>query len=219
MVDTAYVQQNAYAALGENQQARLRANRRGEIVVPDFRIQLVQDGRVFQISNPAVETAIAAGHATAFSETANVAFIVDFPSGTTGIPLEVSLRQGGTAAGGATITALITQDRIVRYSSGGTALTPINLRDDAPNSTAAVAYYGATAAAVNTDILLYGALVAMDVTPAIDTWTPGINWEPSVPPVLVGPASLVIYTFSGTTPTPSWFFRIVWAEIPSVSVV
>lgn len=194
-----------------------RLNNRAELVVAPIPHEWAADGRLFVASNVARQTALATG-GTSFSDTAP-AFIIDFPSGTTGIPLSFVLNQGGTVAGATPITVLITIDNKARYSSGGTAITPVNMRLDAPRTSGATVYgTSPTAAAIGTQISLYSALLAADVTPAADSFFPtGVVYEPPYPPYLVGPASIVIYTFAGTT-QPSWFYSFVWAEIPTVSV-
>lgn len=200
-----------------------RMNRRGELIVPEFFAQLAVDGRIFQVSNPTRGTAVAMG-GTSFSDTAP-AFLVDVPSGTTIIPLEVAFSQGGTVAG-AVITGLITYDNKLRYSSGGTAQTIRANRTDAPNASNCSAYSGGsaiTAAAVGVANTLKARLISPDVSPSVDVAFPGYEqglfWSvrESPPPVLVGPASLVIYTYAGTT-QPSWFYTIRWAEMPTVMV-
>ena len=65
-------------------------------VVSDRYDQAILDGRAFMVSNAARETALAVG-GTSFSDTAP-AFILDVPSGTGIVPLEIDLRQGGTVA-------------------------------------------------------------------------------------------------------------------------
>lgn len=215
LLELGVVQQETYNSFADQSFARPRLNRRREVVVPDWRFQLVQDGRVFQVSNATRQTALAAG-GTAFGDT-TPAFVVDFPTGTTGVPLEIVLNQGGTVAG-ATINVLITVDSAIRFSTGGAVLTVRNCRDAGP-AAAASAYSNPTALALDTAISLYSCLLAPDVSPAADSFFPtGVHYKAWENPYFcVGPASLVIYTFATTT-QPSWFFRIVWAEIPTVSV-
>lgn len=210
--------------VGDGVQQFPRMNRRGELYVPDWLTQAAIDGRVFHVSNPTKGTAVACG-GTSYSDTAP-AFLIDVPSGTTMIPIEVFLKQGGTVAG-AVITALLTYDKIVRYSSGGTAQTIGNSRSDAPFSSNCSAYSGGsaiTAAALSVQRTFWASMLSPDVTPSADVNFPAfdncVNWNArnSVPPVLVGPASLVIYTYAGTT-QPSWFYSIRWIEMPSVMVI
>ena len=202
----------------------VRANRRMELITPDWMTQLAMEGRVFELSNPTHGTAVAMG-GTAYSDTA-AAFSIDVPTGTTIVPLEVQLRQGGTVAGGV-ITALLTVDNKARYSSGGTALTPKNIRTDITTASLTTAYSGGSALTIVASQLqrtFWASLLSPDVTPTADVAFPAVDsrvdWSAKMytPPVLVGPASLVIYTFAGTT-QPSWFYHITWAEMPSLNVI
>ncbi len=214
------VYQNSYAAVPDGVQAMPRANRRGELIVPDWMTQVVIEGRVFHVSNPTKGTAVAMG-GTSYSDTAP-AFLVDVPLGYTIIPLEILLKQGGTVAGAVT-TVLLTYDNKVRYTSGGTAQTIRPYRSDAPVATGCTAYSGAspiTAAAVGISCTFWASLISPDVSPTADVNFPGfdncVEWTARqfVPPVLVGPASLVIYAYAGTT-QPSLFYSVKWLEVPS----
>lgn len=204
------------AANSEGTFPQYRMNRRAELVFSELMTELGQEGRIFFVSNSARQTALAVG-GTSFSDTAP-AFVVDVPSGTTMIPLEVVLNQGGTVAGGS-ITTIITLDNIARYSSGGTALTVRSARMNSRPSTAAVAYANPTLAAVGQEMTLHAHLMAADVTPTVEVPFTGLfTWRASYPMFMVGPASLVIYSFAATT-QPSYFFRIAWAELDSTTVV
>lgn len=207
------VQQDTYTSAGEQAFIGARANPRGELVTPDWMTQLVMDGRVYNVSNAARETALAVG-GTSFSDTAP-AFLLDVPSGTTIVPLEINLHQGGTVAG-AVITVLVTLSDKIRYSSSGTSHTPQNMRFDEPNSSDCSFYTGATAGANTDDITIWGAQLEANV----DSQANGkVEWSARnyIPPVLVGPASLVIYTYAGTT-QPSWFFSINWWELSTANL-
>lgn len=215
----ALVRKTSLLAAGDSTRQEYSQDAMGNLLNTPLAYDMARRGRVYQISNAARQTALATG-GLSFSDTAP-AFIVDFPSGTTGVPLEVTLNQGGTVAGGA-ITVILTYDNKLRFSSGGTAITPRSLRTDTPVAAAATAYgTSPTAAAVGLEMTLDAQLIAQDVTPAVDVNFPGVyKWrsDPHTLVHLVGPASLVIYTFAATT-QPSWFFRVVWAEFPSTVVV
>ena len=192
--------------------------KRGEVLTIPYYQEWIDKERGYIASNAAKQTALATG-GVSYSDTAP-AFILDVAAGTTMIPLSFRLRQGGTVAGGV-ITALITADVIARYSSGGTAITPRNMKigPTAPTRRAsAVTVYGTspTAAAVNTHISLYGAIVTIDVATTPNTPQTIVTWPGVGEPVpnLVGPASIVIYTFAATT-QPSWFFQFSWIEVDS----
>jgi len=179
------------------------------LVVSDRYDQAILDGRAFMVSNAARETALAVG-GTSFSDTAP-AFILDVPSGTGVVPLEIDLRQGGTVAGGM-ITVLATLSDKVRRASSGTSHTPQNMRFDEPQTSGCSFYTGATAATNDDDISLFSGLFAQDLDGAVGVSQVHWSARDSYAPYLVGPASLVVYTFAGTT-QPSWFFTFKWAEV------
>ena len=178
-------------------------------VVSDRYDQAIIDGRAFMVSNAARETALAVG-GTSFSDTAP-AFILDVPSGTGVVPLEIDLRQGGTVAGGV-ITVLATLSDKVRRASSGTSHTPQNMRFDEPQTSGCSFYTGPTAATNADDITLFGGIYEHNLDGAITTSQVFWSARHSYAPYLVGPASLVIYTFAAST-QPSWFFTIKWAEV------
>ena len=179
------------------------------LVVSDRYDQAILDGRAFMVSNAARETALAVG-GTSFSDTAP-AFILDVPSGTGVVPLEIDLRQGGTVAGGV-ITVLATLSDKVRRASSGTSHTPQNMRFDEPQTSGCSFYTGPTAATNDDDISLFSGLYEHNLDGALTTSHVLWSARHSYAPYLVGPASLVVYTFAGST-QPSWFFTFKWAEV------
>ena len=178
-------------------------------VVSDRYDQAILDGRAFMVSNAARETALAVG-GTSFSDTAP-AFILDVPSGTGVVPLEIDLRQGGTVAGGM-ITVLATLSDKVRRASSGTSHTPQNMRFDEPQTSGCSFYTGPTANTNDDDISLFSGLYEHNLDGALTTSHVLWSARHSYAPYLVGPASLVVYTFAGST-QPSWFFTFKWAEV------
>ena len=179
------------------------------LVVSDRYDQAILDGRAFMVSNAARETALAVG-GTSFSDTAP-AFILDVPSGTGVVPLEIDLRQGGSVAGGV-ITVLATLSDKVRRDSGGTSHTPQSMRFDELNTSGCSFYTAPTANANADDISLFSGLFAHDLDGAVGVSQVHWSARDSYAPYLVGPASLVVYTFAGST-QPSWFFTFKWAEV------
>lgn len=214
------VMQDSYHTTGEGTTGKLRLNPRGELVTPDWYQQLVGDGRVFFASNAARETAEAIGTVDTFSDT-DPALLLDVPTGTTAIPLEIILNQGGTVAGGA-ITVLITLSDKVRFASDGAAITPKNMRFDAPRSSSCTFYSGSTdivAAANAEDLSLYSTILDQDVATIPGGEGTRVHWTARkfIAPYLVGPASLVIYAVAATT-QPSFFYSIKWAEMATTDI-
>lgn len=216
------VRQESYSLDGDGSQGLVRLNRRGELVSPNWEIQLVLDGRVFMVSNAANETAAACGTASATYSDTDPAFLLDVPNGKTAIPLEILLNQGGTVAGGPVCTLIALDDK-VRYSSGGVRITPQNMRYDEPRGSGCAFYVGTTdivSAAATDDTLLYGAFLDQDVATIPNTDGTRVFWTSRsyIPPVLIGPASLVIYAFCAST-QPSFWYTIKWAEFDTTEVI
>lgn len=196
------------------------SNIRGSLLTHDERQSFIEEGKGYCLVNPAKQTALAMG-GVSYSDTAP-ALLVDVPSGHKMLPLFLRLRQGGTVAGGV-ITVILTVDNIVRYTSGGTGITPLPLRTNvAAASSNMVAYYGTaagaiTAIAVSRNQLVAAAIITHDVATTPNSPQTRFNF-PDGPddewPVLVGPASFVMYGYAATT-QPSWFFNFSWLELTS----
>lgn len=142
---------------------------------------------------------------TSFANTTPT-FLLDVPPGKVALPLFLNLSQTGTVAGAA-IDVIIEIDRVRRFSTGGTsekAYSTMNGRESGSKL-----YTGATASA-GYGLRLWGATLGQDVSPA-EGAIQGPFWKPEVPYPLVGPASLLIYTYAGTT-GPTWFWTVGYAE-------
>ena len=215
------IAQDSYFIHPEGSEGKIRLNPRGELVGIDQYQQWVFDGRVFIRSNAANETAAATGTASATYADTDPAFLLDVPEGTTAIPLEIILNQGGTVAGGVICILIALEDK-VRYVSGGVRQTPQNMRYDEPGSSGCNFYVGTTdivSSAATDDIILYGTFLDQDVSTAPGATATKLHWSARqfIAPVLVGPASLVTYAYSATT-QPSFWYTYVWAEFRTSEV-
>lgn len=195
--------------------------KRGEIINQPWYQSWMDKGRVYQDSPSTVGTGLTVA-TTTYAATTPV-WMLDVAAGTTVIPLSLEARQVGTVAGGV-IKVILSADRVNRYSSGGTAKTPVNLKigggnaATGPRASTSSVYTGATAAGVTSHIELFSSFLTMDVGAStlpgslqtIFHW-PDIN-EPL--PQLVGPASLLWHTFAGTT-NATWAYRFTWIELDS----
>lgn len=208
------VMQKTYAAYAEATAGSLRLNRRGELVMPDFYQQLVMDGRVFQVSNAAFETAEELS--TAFGTNgASPSIYIGVPSGTTIMPLEVRLTQGIIANDA--WTCLIAYENSVPASVSVTARTPVNLRTDRPVSSACTCGVTGTVTAPGDDALLHGGIYTqMAADPEHSDESFFWSARDSIAPIIVGGGCLLIYAFVATT-GPGLWYRVVWAEFPTVN--
>jgi len=202
------VRQEGYNVEGDGNTQVVRVTPRGELVTNDLMQQFVFDGRAYIVSNTAMETALASG--ATYSGTAPFA-LLDVPAGTTVIPLQMSF---DSVIDDKTQYLLVTLSDKLRYTSGGTAHTPQNLRFDEPNGSACtfVSMGSAITAVANADdITLLGRVLQVNnyasSSHAFTEWTA----RRFIAPALVGPASLVVYCYG--TDAMTMFFNIAWGEM------
>jgi hypothetical protein len=217
------VGQDSYSVNAEGSFPGYRLNRRAEVVVPDFYMQLAADGRIFNASNAVQETLEDISETARGTNNVNPALLLDIPSGTTAFPMSVILDVGADGTD-QDIALTINTDDGVRYSSGGVAITPINMRKDDPLTAAGSFYSGSSTitTAVNVDDdTIYSARIAAEGAPRTTvTGTPSFHWSSRVypAPVLVGPASFLVFAISAAADqTYNW--SVTWAEIPTVQAV
>ena len=197
MSEDTLVKQASYQVNPEGTSGKVRLNIKGETVIADPIQQMIVDGRVFMISNQAMETARDIGN-TAYTETEPAVATAD-------------------------VTALFRVDTVARITSGN-ALTPRNflINSAQPNTSLVTAKChdeGTTAlitAAPTNDITFLAKLQAEALVGGDDQ---DIHWSARefIPPIIKGPGSLVIYWYG--TGNPEGFYHIVWAEIPTVNAV
>lgn len=170
---------------------------------------LAANGRVYYASDADYDDRVT-GQTSAANTTPT--FLLNVPSGTTAIPLMMSLCQAGTVAGGA-VDVLMVIDNANRYGSSGTAETALCARTDITAAPACTLYSSPTA----TDaygVRIMGLTIGQDVSPAEGAvqeiiWTPQAGMD-----FLVGPAAWLVYTYAAST-GPSWYWSFKWAEFPT----
>lgn len=175
----------------------------------DYIWRLSAEGRVWLASASASNTTVTGQ--TSFANTTPT-FLLRVPAGTVCLPLFVNLAQTGSVAGGA-VDVLIEVDDADRYVSGGTAatlFTPSRTNARAPGCS----LYTTATASAGYGNRVWGATIGQDVSPA-EGAVPGPYWRPEVPYFLEGPASLLVFTYAGTT-GPTWYYSVGWAEWPTV---
>jgi hypothetical protein len=224
MVETGKVGQNTYEDYNEGQLHEMRINRRGELVVVDFWTQLVLDGRIFHMQ---VGTESAPVNATTTVADTLVWMLVDGAAGTTFLPAlyEVDMN----VLSNATLPeAYLELDRAkVRYSTGGTAFVPENLRTDRPRtSNAGSAYVGTDiTAAAKTAVpgsIEIGHHTWMEDAIATGTGTEvgqfyRLSARDRALGAVVGVGSILCH-FGSSTGDVTGYGCVQWAEIPTVSV-
>jgi len=129
--DVFLVRHSSTPMLAEGNEERAVINRLGFQVVTDFFTQLVLSGFAYHMQ---VGTEDAGDGLTDTIDDALCAFVADNSAGNAMIPLLYEINPG-VIAGATLVMAMLEVDKDkVRYSSGGTAYVPANLRTDDPNA-------------------------------------------------------------------------------------
>ena len=124
----------------------------------------------------------------------------------------VSLAQVGTVAGGV-ISLAVAVDTTNRFSTGGTAVVPQNMRTDSATASVYTFSYGATAAAAGTGtryIWEGSAPATLGTVTSLD-FLDGLVLDKAGSTAGKFTGSLLVYTWAATT-GPSWKFQFEWVE-------
>ncbi len=216
------VQQESYFLSTDGSLGKVRLNRRGEIVMPDPYTQLVADGRVFNASNAVEETAEDITLASRTGSNVNPSLLLNVPEGTTALPLEVMMDMVTEGSSEDTYLTICTDDAS-RYTSGGGAITAINMRKDDPRSSNCIFKSGSTTivSPANTDDdTIWSVHIDAEATPVtVATGMPTILWtaRTSIPPMLIGPAAFLVYIHHATDDS-TWMWSVKWAEFATTEV-
>lgn len=207
-------QQQNVARQADGQWTALRGLRDGSaIVVPWFQA-LVLEGRCFSAHAP-IPGAAGLTIMTTYADTSKTLY-ADIPDGTAALVLVAEA--GFQATGGAVVNAYAFVSGTLNGTGGTeTALTPANLRLDAPIATAATVAHTADSETDNVDgtvIVLAQFSTGQDLD-ATSIEPVAIKYEAAragVTPVAVDASSLNVVMFTTTSGTGRAF--ILWAELP-----
>jgi len=225
MAELGRVRQNSYEDYSEGQDRFARLNRRGELVVTNFFDQIIMDGRGFHVQ---IGTEDAPVNTTTSIDDQLAWGVVDNTVGYAMIPLlfEVVFDMVDTAVN---LDIMLEWDKDkVRYTSGGTAYVPANMRGDDPRAAVGTFVVGtdvtvaAKSAVPNTVELARRAPVEDVVT---DPTTGKIGWDPVIyscksRPIVIGidACSYVLHVGAGTADANAYgVFQ--FAQLPKESVV
>lgn len=137
-VEIGVVRQNSYQNYSEGQERPARLNRRGELVVIDFFSQAILDGRVF---HEQVGTEDAPVNTTAAVDDTLGNILWDNPVGYAAMPMYASWHIVDVTTATLPLAMLEIDRALNRWSSGGTAYVPENLRTDRPRVAVGGAFY------------------------------------------------------------------------------
>ena len=219
------VRQNSYEDYSEGQDRFARLNRRGELVIMNFFDQIVLDGRGYHMQ---IGTEDAPVNSTTSIDDQLAWAVADNTVGYAMIPLlfEVVFDLADTAVN-SDIMLEWDKDK-VRYSSGGTAFVPANMRGDDPRAAVGTFYVGtdvtvAAKSAVPNSVELARRAPNEDVI--TDPTTGKFGWDPVIyscktRPIVVGTdaCSFVLHVGAGTADLNAYgVFQ--FAQLPKESVV
>jgi hypothetical protein len=176
-------------------------------------------GRMFTVKQTTIGTPLT-GSAAAAGGIVLTAPTVRFtvPTGYTVFPRRFNLSYATLAGVDNEIAVIASQTD--SYTSGGTALTPLNLRTDQPAATAVTKCYHADSSAIVEAALtnvraLYQANIPLAFAAGESFWNTVVQWDDLIP--IVGPASVLIFISSKTTAN-THYFSFDWAEVLTVNV-
>lgn len=149
-------------------------------------------------------------------------FRFSVPTGTTVFPRRFNVSFASMA--GVDNEIAIAYSETSSYTSGGTAITPLNWRSDNPAATAVTSCYHASGSAIVEAALtnvraLYQAVIPLAFTFASSYTlekTLDVKWDNLIP--IVGPASFLVW-LSGKTTANTHYFTCEWAEVPTKSAI
>jgi hypothetical protein len=216
--------QGAYQIIPNGGGAAGRANRRGEQVVIDFWSQLVFDGRMYHIQLGTEDAPI---NSTAAIDDTLVFAVVDNNAGNVLIPTntQVTIANWTTAT---LVNAMLEADMAKkRYSSGGTAYVPRNLRSDTPFAASVTAYVGpdvtVAAKSSGTDsVELKRGIVIEDAQATPDPAGASVEFNYSIrvdPAVVLADATSLLLHFGATTADVLGYGSMQFASIDKGYVI
>lgn len=185
---------------------------------PNWKMQALLEGRGFHVDVGAFSTPIVGGGNGTIVDQDQPEGSISVPSGTTIIPIRISVQcQTPLLATDADESEiLIAWDQAAAIDAGtSTSETALKMHDGSGVTSLCTCYGAHTANCTNPtlSVELARKVVTGDMngTPANALWgVLDLVYEPAVPPIIVGPASLIVY-WGGTVAT-SGFAQIEWLE-------
>lgn len=217
------VRQDTLTTLGDGNTPPVPMSRMGFPAFIDKWDMFALSGRMFNVKEGTVGTALtfsAADNAGIVLTAPSVRFTV--PTGYTVFPrrLNLALIPGPTTVDNE-IAVLYTDSDT--YTSGGTAMTPLNWRSDNPRATSVIKCYNCSGSAIVEGTVTNVRTLHQSIyTPAAayaTSYNLNINytveWDELIP--IVGPASFLVF-ISAKTAAVTGYFSLDWAEVATVNV-
>lgn len=218
------VRQSTLTAAADGTVLRASALKMGVPVGANKWDLLALQGRMFNAKEGTIGTALtfsAADNAGIVLTAPTFRFTV--PTGYTVFPrrLNLALIPGATTVDNEIALIYTSADS---YTSGGTAVTPLNWRTDAPRATAVTNCYHCSGSAIVEAALTSVRALHQEIYSVAAAYATSYNlninktvlWDEFVP--IVGPASLLLF-ISAKTAAVTGYFSLDWAEIPTTSAI
>jgi len=197
---------------GEGDDKILRLMRDGSVPTFDWKQSLALEGKVYLMQLGTEDAPI---HATTSIDDQLVSGVIDVPDGAVAIPLFAQCVIALWSAADLLNFMIEVDNGKVRYSSGGTAWTPLNFHTGKADNSGCTCYVGAdvTVAAKTSggSLEVYRESIEVNVGDAADYW-PKMEYIPVVCPVVEGPGS-ILYHIGSTNGDASFYGNIVWAAL------
>ena len=224
--DVFQVRHGSWPSVAEGGAERAVVNKLASLVVTDFYAQLALGGWAYHIQIGALSTAVAG--TAALTALIGVG-VVDNNAGYVTLPLHGEMHIATYSTATLFLSMLEADMAKKRYSSGGTAITPRNLRGDAPHAFNGAAYNNtgtlvlAAASAAPHTVELGRGVGSEDAQPAT-TFTdrgPHFVWDvrSSGHPVYLVDAGSIVLHHGSTTATDIMYGNLQFAQLDKSLVV
>ena len=205
------VGQTQVTRVGEGKSKALRLMRDGSLATFDWKQAFAFEGKCYQMQLGTEDAPI---DSTTSIDDALVTGVIDVPEGAVAMPYFAQLVVGVWSASVLLNFMIEIDNAKVRYSSGGTAFTPLNLHTGMPNNSGCKCYVGpdVTTLAKTSDgsIEAYRESIEVNVGDAADYW-PKMEYIPIVCPIVEGPASILYH--AGASGDCTIYGNIKWLEL------
>ena len=190
-----------------------RAFQDGTLGAIDWRMLKVMEGKVFQLQ---IGTEDAPVDSTATIDDLLVWGVVDVPEGIIAIPIRAEVHVADFTTATDIFCMLEVDNAKQRYTSGGTAFTPLNLNTGSSSASGCSAYAGTdiTVGAKTTG----GSIEVARVVITEDNVGTGIGgekfffYDDVCPPFVKGPASIILHFGAGSADAKG-FGLVKWVEL------
>lgn len=216
------VAQGPPSPLGEGTIQPERLDRFGSVVTMSAQQQWVLEGRVWQVTVGTLSTPILAGGAGTVIDADQPELVIDVPGGTVAVICNVraDAQPGVTATDADEFEILLAVDRLAvsgATATNGVVETPVGFRTNLESGSRCTVVSAVTtnlggAPTLSMELAHPVIIGVVDGTPTSTTYTSMLflDYDPSIKPYIVGPATIVLY--AGGTVATDLFASAVWAE-------